>query len=106
MILLSPTLFIAFLGGVAPAIVWLCFWLFEDRCEPEPKRYLFFTFIAGMCMVAPALFIEQNLIPYIDPAFALGAVASPLLLLLWALAEESFKFMAAYFVALRSYVFD
>lgn len=106
MIWLSPTAFIAFLGGVAPALIWLGFWLFEDRCEPEPKRYIFFTFVVGMFAVAPVLFIEQNLIPYIDPAFALGATASPLLLLLWALTEEVFKFGAAYFVALRSWVFD
>lgn len=104
--LLSPTLFLAFLGGVAPAIIWLCFWLFEDRCEPEPKRYIFFTFIAGMVAVAPVLFIERSLIPYIEPEFLLGAAATPLLLLVWAITEESFKFAVAYFVALRSWVFD
>lgn len=104
--LLSPNLLFAFLGGVAPALVWLCFWLFEDRCQPEPKRYIFFTFLAGMFAVAPVLLIEQGLIPYIDPAFAAGAAASPLLLLLWAGTEELFKFAAAYFVALRSWVFD
>lgn len=106
MALLSPTALIAFLGGVAPALIWLGFWLFEDRCEPEPKRYIFFTFVAGMLSVAPVLFIEKSLIPYIDPTFALGAAASPLLLLLWAVSEELFKFGAAYFVALRSSVFD
>lgn len=104
--MLSPTALIAFLGGVAPSLIWLGFWLFEDRCEPEPKRYIFFTFVVGMFTVAPVLFIEQNLIPYIDPAFVLGATASPLLLLVWACTEELFKFGAAYFVALRSFVFD
>lgn len=106
MILLSPTAFIAFLGGVAPALIWLAFWLFEDRCEPEPKRYIVFTFLAGMVSVAPVLLIEQNVIPYLDPAFAAGATASPLLLLAWAATEEVFKFTAAYVVALRSWVFD
>jgi RsiW-degrading membrane proteinase PrsW (M82 family) len=105
-VLLSPTAFIAFLGGIAPALVWLGFWLYEDRCEPEPKWYIFFSFIAGMAVVAPVLFIERGVIPYIEPAFLAGASASPLLLLLWALTEEVFKFGAAYFVALRSYVFD
>ncbi len=98
--------FLAVLAGVAPAIVWLAFWLFEDRCDPEPKRYIFFTFVAGMAAVYPVLLIEQNVVPYIDPAFAMGATASPLLLLCWALTEELFKFGAAYLVALRSYVFD
>ncbi len=104
--LLSPMFFLAFLGGVAPAVVWLCFWLFEDRCDPEPKRYIFFTFVAGMVAVVPVLFIEQSLIGYVDPNVALGASAGPLLLLLWAISEELFKFGAAYFVALRTYVFD
>ena len=47
----SPALFIAILGGVLPALVWLAFWLLEDRCEPEPKRYLLGTFIVGGLMV-------------------------------------------------------
>lgn len=106
MIELSPTLLIAFLGGVAPSLVWLCFWLFEDRCDPEPKRYIFLTYVAGMATVLPVLMIERGIIPYVDPSFALGAVPNPLLLLYWAGIEEIFKFAAAYFVALRSYVFD
>jgi RsiW-degrading membrane proteinase PrsW (M82 family) len=97
---------VAFLGGVLPALLWLAFWLFEDRCEPEPKRYIFFTFVVGMFSVIPVLFIEKNVIPYVDPAFMFGAAATPLLLLSWAAAEEFFKFAAAYVTSLRSWVFD
>ena len=94
MIAISPNLLIAFLGGVLPALLWLTFWLFEDRCEPEPKRYIFFAFVMGGIMVVPVLFIERGLIPYIDPAYVFDAIATPLLLLSWAAAEEIFKFLA------------
>jgi RsiW-degrading membrane proteinase PrsW (M82 family) len=94
---LSPTLFIALLGGILPSLLWLAYWLFEDRCEPEPKRYIFFTFVVGGLAVAPVLFIEQ---------YAAGIFAGSTLLLAWACTEELFKFGAAYVTSLRSYVFD
>lgn len=102
----SLLIFVSFLGGVLPALVWLGFWLLEDRCQPEPKRYIFFTFIAGMFAVLPVLSIERGLIPYIEPELLLGAAASPLLLLVWAIAEEVFKFGAAYLGGLRWRAFD
>ena len=95
--MLSPAIFIAFLGGLVPALLWLSFWLMEDRCEPEPKRYIFFTFLAGMLCVAPVLLFEKVAMSYVD---------GTLLLLIWATLEELFKFGAAYIVALRARVFD
>lgn len=95
--MLEPVLFIAFLGGVVPALLWLFFWLMEDRCEPEPKRYLFFCFLAGGLIVLPVYFIER---------YAMGYAEGALLLFIWACTEEIFKFLAAYSVALRAHVFD
>ncbi len=102
--MLTPVLFIAFLGGVLPALLWLTFWLLEDRREPEPKRYIFFCFLAGMLSVILALGIEK-----LAQASAISwgyAPTGPLVLFLWALTEESLKFGAAYLVALRAKVFD
>jgi len=93
----SPVLLLAMLGGVLPALLWLGFWLMEDRCEPEPKRYLVLTFAAGGFMVFVALFIEQKIMLYLT---------GPALLLAWAAVEEVLKFGAAYLVALRTRVFD
>lgn len=87
-----------------PALLWLTFWLMEDRCEPEPKRYIFFCFVAGMLAVAFVLPVER-----FAQSWALSwgyAPTGPLVLFLWALAEELFKFAAAYLVALRARVFD
>ncbi len=93
----SPALFIAILGGVVPALLWLTFWLLEDRCEPEPKRYILWTFVAGGLMVAVALVLEQKAELYWS--------GTPLLFA-WAAIEELLKFAAAYLVALRMRVFD
>lgn len=93
-----PVQLLAFLGGVLPALIWLFFWLMEDRCEPEPKRYILLSFLFGMVAVVPALYFEQ-----------LASTMLPMsvgLLLAWAFIEESVKFGAAYFGALRSSAFD
>src|SRR5579859_3852127 len=98
-------LLIAFLGGILPALLWLAFWLFEDRCEPEPKRYIFYTFVLGMVAVWFALQFEDVAVSYLDPAFLASHTPSTSLLVVWAAIEELLKFAAAY-VALRSWVFD
>jgi len=90
-------LFIAFLGGMIPACVWLFFWLLEDRCEPEPKRYIFLCFLAGMLGVVVVLPLEQ---------LADNYVTGTMLLLVWGALEELVKFGAAYIVALRTAFFD
>lgn len=94
---MSPVLLIAMLGGVLPALLWLAFWLMEDRCEPEPKRYLVLTFCAGALSVFVALWLEKSVVAYF---------AGPMLLFVWAAIEEVVKFGAAYLVALRTRVFD
>ncbi|MDB5225112.1 MAG: hypothetical protein JWL87_64 [Candidatus Adlerbacteria bacterium] len=90
-------LLIAVVGGILPALLWLTFWLMEDRCDPEPKRYIFFCFIGGMVAVPLILPIEQYVAHYL---------AGTQLLLAWATLEELFKFAAAYAAALRFRVFD
>lgn len=110
--MLSPVLLLAFLGGVLPALLWLFFWLLEDRCEPEPKRYIILTFIAGALAIIPVYYLEifvqqyfATLPPHPLLLFSLH-VSTPLVLLSWAVIEELAKFAAAYFIALRATVFD
>lgn len=93
----NPLIFVAILGGVLPALVWLFFWLREDRCEPEPRRYIIFAFFLGMLAVPLVLPLERQAIQYFS---------GTALLLVWAALEEVFKFGAAYFGALRSRAFD
>jgi RsiW-degrading membrane proteinase PrsW (M82 family) len=93
----GAVLLISTLGGILPALLWLAFWLMEDRCEPEPKRYLFFCFLAGMVAVPLVIPLERAVSPYLHGSQ---------LLLAWAVIEELFKFGAAYLAALRFRVFD
>ena len=93
----EPIVLVALLGGTLPALLWLAFWLMEDRCEPEPKRYIFFCFVLGMAIIPIVLWGER---------LVAGHLTGPLLFVAWAAIEEICKFGAAYFAALRWSVFD
>ncbi|MDE2071126.1 MAG: PrsW family intramembrane metalloprotease [Patescibacteria group bacterium] len=95
----SPVILIALLGGLLPALLWLAFWMLEDRCEPEPKRYILLCFLLGMVCVPIALVVEQS-------AEALYPLGSLPLLIIWAATEEILKFSAAFLGALRTRAFD
>ena len=89
------TVFWALVGGFIPAILWLIFWLREDRKNPESNSLIIKTFLAGSLMVILVLPFQI----YVNNTFpGMGIVA----FMLWATIEESFKFFAAYFVAIRT----
>ena len=92
-------LFFALLGGVLPAIFWLWFWLKEDALHPEPRGLIILSFLVGMLATASAYPIEKYIATNI-------AASDGALLLLWAITEESLKFLGIYIVALRSRYFD
>lgn len=97
---MSPAVLLtAFLGGVVPAFVWLFFWLLEDRAHPEPKRFIFYSFLAGMGAVLLALPLER----FTGGFLSMNSFS---LFLSWATFEELLKFGAAYMVALRFAVYD
>jgi RsiW-degrading membrane proteinase PrsW (M82 family) len=105
--MLSPLVFLALLGGLLPALLWLAFWLLEDRLHPEPKRYIFFCFIAGMVLVVPVT-IGGHIFGIVLPLekWALAHLSGFNLLFAWATIEELTKFAAALLIALRARVFD
>lgn len=85
----------ALLGGLLPALLWLLFWLEEDHKRPEPRGRLIETFLGGMLAVLLVLPFEK----LVSEAFSNSLSIS---FLLWAVIEETFKFGAAYFIALRT----
>ena len=89
------TLFLSLIGGILPSLIWLWFWLKEDRLHPEPKLRIMLGFLLGMTSVFIVLPIEKAIyhIPW-------GGI-SILTVLLWASTEEIFKYLAGYFGALR-----
>lgn len=91
------TIFLSLIGGVLPALLWLWFWLREDRLHPEPKSRIALSFICGMLAVIPAIELEKFFCGLIEPEVCLGGVMPGILLIvLWAATEEIFKFIATY----------
>lgn len=89
----ADTVFWSLVSGIIPPLIWLWFWLREDK-NPEPRHLILTTFLLGMFSVYPAYRIEQFLLTSggYDYSF----------IILWPLTEEITKYLAAYVVALRS----
>lgn len=92
---MSPsTLFFSLLGGVLPALLWLWFWLREDRLHPEPRSLILASFGCGMLIVLLALPAEQ---------WIWNRLSSMTYVIIgWAIIEEVLKLGASYFGALRN----
>jgi RsiW-degrading membrane proteinase PrsW (M82 family) len=89
------TIAYALLGGILPALVWLSFWLREDRKSPEPNGVILRTFLYGMLAVIFVLPFQKG----VELAFPELITLS---VFLWALLEEVFKLVAGYFGGLHS----
>jgi protease PrsW len=89
------TLIYASLGGIVPALLWLWFWLREDKRNPEPKKLILKTFLLGMLAVLLVLPFQKGT----DMMFpGMGIIA----IFLWATFEELFKLFAGWFGGIRS----
>ena len=76
-----------------PALVWLWFWLREDRLHPEPRILILTAFLAGMLAVPLVIPFEKAVSDY----FGSGA----LVFIVWAIVEELAKFIVAWATVLR-----
>ncbi len=77
-------LMLALVGGIIPSLLWLWFWLHEDRQNPEPKSVLTLVFIFGMLATLLVLPIQKYIQAHVsDPNW---------LLIGWAAVEELMKF--------------
>ena len=75
--------FIAFIGGLLPALFWLWFWLREDIQKPEPYLLIALAFISGMAVVPLALPLQQ---------LAMEIYDGDNLILVWVIIEEVLKY--------------
>lgn len=94
MILAPQDLFISLIGGVLPALLWLWFWLKEDKASPEPRSLLLVSFILGMMAIPLAIFLEQQISYFVSASIFV-------LVIIWSAIEELLKYLAAYFGAFR-----
>ena len=81
--------FIAFLGGLLPALFWLWFWLREDKEKPEPFLLITLAFISGMAVVPLALPLQK---------LAMELYTGDNLILVWVIIEEVLKYAIALLV--------
>jgi len=103
MISISPSNLFYGAIGVLPAILWLVFFLIEDRKKPEPKWMISLTFIFGAIGALIALYLQILINRYtplhIDPPSVLSLLA-------FAFTEEFTKFMCVYFFVHKKRFFD
>ncbi len=92
----SLTIFLSLLGGVLPALLWLWFWLREDKKQPEPRRRIASAFVFGMIAVILVLPLEKLIFKMLGPNLNIEILTA------WAVVEEVIKFLAAYFAAIHS----
>jgi RsiW-degrading membrane proteinase PrsW (M82 family) len=82
------------LAGVVPAVIWLIFWLREDKERPEPRGLVFLTFVLGMISVVFVLPLEK---------IAKNSITdTTLLIIVLASLEELIKYGATWLIALKS----
>lgn len=84
---------LAFFASLIPVLIWLVFWLLEDRKNPEPRKIILLAFVAGMAAVLVALPLEAVAAHYLTMGGAL--------VLVWAAIEELLKFLFVWRIVLR-----
>ncbi len=90
--------------GMMPGVAWLIFYLHEDIEHPEPKRLIFYTFLAGALIT---VFVLQFQVFVNNWALARGYEPySFVSFLLLGGVEELFKFLAVYLAVSRRKEFD
>lgn len=93
----------AILLGFLPAVVWLLFFLRED-IHPEPKKWLAIAFFTGALASIPVFFLEFGLQEACRGIS--GAGIALLLIVVFALIEETFKFGSIFLLLRRNPVLN
>ncbi|MCC6934539.1 MAG: PrsW family intramembrane metalloprotease [Candidatus Yanofskybacteria bacterium] len=100
-------LLLVFVGSL-PSLIWLAYWLRKD-CHPEPKVLITKVLLLGIMLSPLAIMFQLLFVQLIakmfggDPATLSGTPG----FYLWAAAvEEAVKYLAVFFVVLRSPDFD
>lgn len=108
---------IAVLGGVIPSLVWLWFWLKQDKHYPEPTGLIALSFFAGMAIVYFVLPLQKlvvaSIVPIMNVADLLAqkfslipASEQTIKITLWAFIEEFAKYTTVFLIAFKSRHFD
>jgi RsiW-degrading membrane proteinase PrsW (M82 family) len=94
--------------GLLPSVLWLVYWLRKD-CHPEPKILITKTLLLGIILSPLAIAAQFAFGDLLASVFGMdpGVVMDSPVFYLWAaLVEEIVKYLAVYFIVLRSPEFD
>ncbi len=91
---------LSFLLGLIPALLWLWFWLKEDR-HPESHKMITLSFLGGMVAVLLVLPLQRFVCGHLTCDVGASSPNMFVFALLAAL-EELFKFGTVYVIALRN----
>ena len=110
-----PPLAIALAGGVLPSLIWLWFWLKQDKdvSAPEPAGFVALSFAAGMVIVYAVLPVEQFILSSMPTIVSISGFITTKLgtvpftdetiqVTLWALTEEIAKYATVFFIAFHA----
>lgn len=113
---MAETILYALTGGFIPVIIWVTFWLKEDRARPEPVRRVALVFLAGALVVIVAYVLERLWCQSSWLADACQNIGNPfngqiggrekIVLILWSAIEEILKLFAAYIIVFNHPDFD
>ncbi len=94
--------------GFLPGVIWLLYFLGEDKKRPEPKRMIIKTFAWGMMIALVAVIIEYILIELLGKSFYRPSlfVAIIVFFLIVALTEEYLKYFVVKSTVLKRPEFD
>lgn len=98
MIFTFQSIFTALLLGFTPALLWLKFWLQEDRLHPEPRNAIALTFFTGMCIVLMVIPVQKLVATF--------PISQLFVITCWAYIEECAKYAGAYIAILTKKVVD
>ena len=105
----GTTLLLVLSGGILPALLWLWFWLKEDKARPEPRGLIMLAFIAGMITVPLVIPLEKmacEIVTQNSGCLTTGSFQGILLIVLWAAIEELMKYGSAVLTVLRRKAVD
>ena len=97
---------------IAPALVWIFYFYYKDRFQPEPWRNLGLTYLLGLISAFACIHFFK-LLPYLgipeDPSALMETHGWPFLFYsigITGVFEETFKYLPFLFVVLRLKEFD
>ncbi|HOQ15331.1 MAG TPA: PrsW family glutamic-type intramembrane protease [Candidatus Paceibacterota bacterium] len=98
---LGTSLILAFL----PIYFWLKFYLWQDKNKPEPKKWLWFLFLAGVASTFFIYWLENFVINFLPSDLKVLNISNPSLLIL-SLIEESVKLFIPLIILKKNKYFD